>query len=252
MPRQQVERRLVGQLPGLEVHQRVEHGESRRILAEEAAEAGFPEFVAVPAIAADEDRDLAGLVGGGRDHRGRDPPDLEVVQADIGLPDALREIVEQREAGDAAVAQILDRLGDLVMGDGGRGKGIDPALHAAHQSGEIGRRLRRRERDHRLGPDVLRRGHGAPDLGREMLVEGLLFLVQHESEPHAGQFGLDALPDQARRVIADPLRRLEDLARRRLAHLLAPVEDAVDGGHADAGLARHIGDCLPACHRGPS
>ena len=49
----------MGDLPGLEVHQRLEHLELGRVLAEVGAEADLAQLVAVEAVAADEDRDLA-------------------------------------------------------------------------------------------------------------------------------------------------------------------------------------------------
>ena len=62
MAAQQIQRRLISQLPGFQIDQRIEHMKRRRIFPDVAAKAGFPQFMPVPAGAADEHRNLAGLV----------------------------------------------------------------------------------------------------------------------------------------------------------------------------------------------
>ena len=72
---QQIQRRLVGQLPGFEVHQSVENLELRTLFAEIAAKAGFAQLMPVPAMPANEHRDLARLARRRCRHPGGDASD---------------------------------------------------------------------------------------------------------------------------------------------------------------------------------
>jgi hypothetical protein len=168
------------------------------------------------------------------DHVRRDPPGLEVVEPHVVLPHALREVVQEREARHARLLHPQHRVGGLHMGDGGGRDGVAAFAQLPDERGEVGGRLGRREEHRGTAADAGSRAHGRLDLLPEGLVEGLLLLVEHEAQPDLGPVGLHPLPDQRGGMIADVLRRLEDPARRLLAHTGAAVEHPVHRGHADA------------------
>ena len=230
MAGQQVQRRFIGQLPSFQVDQRVQHLKLRGMLPKVAAHPGFPQLMPVPAIAPDKDRDLARMMRGRGDHVRGNAPDLQVVEPQVILPNPLPEVVQQRKAGNTLCIQPDHGFRHLWMRDRRGRNGIHSARHPLHQLGEIFRRLRGRKGhlQRRANPDGLR--HGPLSLDLELLVEGLTLLVQDQTQPQAGLVRMNALPDQRCSVIADQAGCLVDLAGGLLAHLLAPVQNAVHCG----------------------
>ena len=92
MAGQEIEHGVMRHVIRLEVDHRLQHGEVRRMLAEIGTKADLAQLMAVEAVAADEERDLAGLAGGLGNHPGRAAPDLAVVEPDITLADAGGEV----------------------------------------------------------------------------------------------------------------------------------------------------------------
>jgi hypothetical protein len=118
---------------------------------------------------------------------------------------------------------------------------IDPPGHPIDLGGKIGGRLRGGKLDGCRRAHAGRIGDRPLDLGLEALVEGLPFLVQHDTQTQARQVHMHPLPDQRGRVIADQTCRLVDPARGILAHPFASVQHTV---HRGGGQPRLAGDIL--------
>src|SRR4051794_11481149 len=89
----------------LHVDERLQHLELRRMLAKKRAEAGLAQLVSVPAMAADEQRDLARMWRGARNQPSCGTADFHVVEPDIALANALREVRQQRKYRLALLVQ---------------------------------------------------------------------------------------------------------------------------------------------------
>ena len=89
------------------------------------------------------------------------------------------------------------------------------------------------------------------EIGAELAVERV-GLLQEKAEGQRRRVDAHASFEQRRAVKADRLGGAEHPFGGRLAHAMAPVEDAIDGGDADAGGAREIGECRTLAHVSPS
>ena len=78
------------------------------------------------------------------------------------------------------------------------------------------------------------------DCCRERLVEDVGLLLQNEAVSSLWRFRIEPELEKVGGVEADLLGRDEDAARRLLAHRMAPVQHAIDGGNRDAGCVRHV------------
>jgi hypothetical protein len=75
---------------------------------------------------------------------------------------------------------------------------------------------------------------GVFHLAREGLVEGLVRALEDKAKPVLRQILLQALLDEAGRVIADHIRGFVDTPGGFLAHRQAPVEHPIHRGDTDA------------------
>ena len=85
------------------------------------------------------------------------------------------------------------------------------------------------------------RPRGGRQVCAELGIEGVLALKQ-KGERALRSFRAQAAFDERGRVVADRLGGAEHPLGRRLAHAVARVEHAVDGGDAHVGGPREIGD----------
>ena len=242
MPLQQLQRGFVGQLPRLQVHHRVQNAEIRGELSEIASESRLAQLVPMPAIAADEDRQLARAADGAEHHVGRDAPRLHVVQPDVPLPHALGKIVEHGETGHPLRLQLGNGIGDLDVVDGRGRQRIATVGQASQQARDVAGALRGREFHRDRAANARRPRHRRLHLARDILPERLPRLGKDKAEPHLRQIREHPLPDQRGGMVADALGGLVDAACGFLAHLGPSVQHAVHGGDADPGLSGQVCD----------
>ena len=96
---------------------------------------------------------------------------------------------------------------------------------------------------------VPERAGGLVEVGRELAIERVLLLLQQEAHAAGPVPFAQPRPQQRRAVIAQAFRGLEHAPRRGRAHRMALVQDAIDGGDADAGPGREVGDGRPPRHK---
>ena len=251
MPVEEVEGRLVGQLPGLEVNERFEHRKARRGFAHVGPEAYFAEVVAMPPVAPHEDRELARSGRPGQHPRCL-TTDLHVIQPYVISAYSLREIVQKRKCRHTVVLQVLHHPVEALVVHRDGSDGIGLPSHVAQEVCELLGRLGLREAQMHRAAQVGPAGHGRLDLPSERPVEGLLLLQEDHPEAQFGHQGVEPVIDEATRVVADPAGRLGDLAQGLVANLRPPVQRAVDGSDADMRFAGDIADRGAAGHGHPS
>jgi hypothetical protein len=109
-----------------------------------------------------------------------------------------------------------------------------------------GPKFRRKIDDRRAAKPRERPGR-CREVGAELRIERVRPL-QQEGERAFRQLRAQAILEERRGVIADRLGGPDDALGGRLAHSVAGVEHTVDGGDADAGGVREIGDGRTAAH----
>lgn len=101
--------------------------------------------------------------------------------------------------------------------------------------------------DHQIdGIGAFRRG--LPQGVGDHPVEGAVGLLQQEAQPHTGPAHLQPFLQSGEGVELQLFRRSQDPCRGAGANLVAPVQDAVDGRDADAGLLGQMLDGRAAGH----
>jgi hypothetical protein len=156
--------------------------------------------------------------------------------AKVGTPRALKLAMASLTRGmvDRDSRHRMRRLAEPLepLGDDGGGK--------------VGREV-----DDRLAANVRQRPGRVGEVGSELGIERVRALEQ-EGEGPLRNVGPEAALEQRCGVEADRLGGGEHSLGGGLAHAVAGVQDAVDGGDADMGRARDIGDGGAAAHPAPS
>ena len=225
----------------------LEQRELRRVFAQVGAEGNLGDLLTEKPVTAEDDADLAWSPRSLGDEPGRGAPLLAVVPADIGRCGLGPEFGQNGEGRHAARAQGRDRVADARVIDRDDGDRVRALAEPEQALGDDGGRKVRREIDDRFAAKPRERTGRCGEVGAELRIERVLPL-QQKGKRALRQVGARAIPQQRCGMIADPVGRPDDALGGRLAHAVAGVEHPVDGGDADAGGPREIGDGGAAAH----
>ena len=185
--------RRIGDARILQIDQRLERRELRRVFAQVSAERNLGDFLAEEPVTAEDDADLAGARRSLGDEPGRGSPLLAVVPADIGRGGLGPEFGQNGERRHASRPQGRDRVADARVIDRDDGDRVRALAEPKQALGDDGGRKVRREFHHRFAAKPGEPPGRCGEIGAELRIERVLPLqAERRMCAPAGRRGSDS------------------------------------------------------------